>query len=177
VLVFLLAGHETTAGALTFTLHLLGRHPQVQDRLAADGDADLARSALLEGMRLYPPVYTTERLANLDTTIGGYEVPAGTRVMLSSWVTHRHPDFWPDPDRFDPSRFTGQQDRPRYAYFPFGGGQRSCIGEHFALLEGTILLRTMLARYRIEALDQRPRLAPMVTLRPADPVRAVLRLR
>jgi cytochrome P450 len=173
VLVFLLAGHETTAGALTFTLHLLGRHPEIQDRVAG-GDADLARAALLEGMRLYPPAYSTERLADTDTTIGGYRVPAGTRVMLSSWVTHRHPDFWPDPERFDPERFTGQQNRPKYAYFPFGGGPRSCIGEHFALLEGTALLRTFLARHRVEALDERLRLAPMITLRPAAPVRAML---
>jgi len=177
VLVFLLAGHETTAGALTFTLHLLGQHPELQDSIAADDGPASARSALLEGMRLYPPAYSTERLADVDTTIGGYEVPAGTRVMLSSWVTHRHPDFWPDPDRFDPSRFTGQHDRPRYAYFPFGGGPRSCIGEHFALLEATVLLRTLLARYRVESLDQRLRLAPMVTLRPASQVRAVLKPR
>ncbi|GAA4691173.1 cytochrome P450 [Phytohabitans rumicis] len=176
VLVFLLAGHETTAGALTFTLHLLGRYPEIQDRVAK-GDADLVRAALLEGMRLYPPAYSTERLADVDTTIAGYQVPAGTRVMLSSFVTHRHPDFWPDPDRFDPDRFTGQHTRPRYAYFPFGGGPRSCIGEHFALLEATVLLRTLLARYRVEALDQRLRLAPMITLRPAEPVRAVLRPR
>ncbi len=178
VLVFLLAGHETTAGALTFTLHLLGRHPQWQHRIAAGGtgggDVDLARAALLEGMRLFPPAYSTERLAETDTTIRGYEVPAGTRVMVSSWVTHRHPDFWPDPDRFDPGRFTGEHKRPRYAYFPFGGGPRSCIGEHFALAEGTILLRNLLARYQVEALDEHLRLAPMITLRPADPVRAIL---
>ncbi|MEJ3748205.1 cytochrome P450 [Actinomycetes bacterium KLBMP 9797] len=184
-LVFLLAGHETTAGALTFTLHQLGRHPAAQDRVAtaaaSDGGdsaaADLVRAALLEGMRLYPPAYSTERLAGVDTTLSGYHVPAGTRVMLSSWITHRHPDFWPDPERYDPDRFTGQHQRPRYAYFPFGGGPRSCIGEHFALLEGTILLRTLLARYRVEALDEKLRLAPMITLRPAEPVRAVLRPR
>jgi cytochrome P450 len=176
VLVFLLAGHETTAGALTFTLYLLGRDPATQDRVA-DGDADLVKATLLEGMRLYPPAYNTERVAEVDTTISGYHVPAGTRVMLSSYVTHRHPEFWPDPERFDPDRFIGQHDRPRYAYFPFGGGPRSCIGEHFALLEATILLRTLLARYRVEALDERLPLAPMVTLRPAEPVRAVLRQR
>jgi cytochrome P450 len=175
VLVFLLAGHETTAGALTFTLHLLGRHPEIQERVAADGD--LARAALLEGMRLYPPAYSTERRADADTTLRGRRVPAGTRVMLSSYVTHRHPDFWPEPERFDPGRFTGEQKRPRYAYFPFGGGPRSCIGEHFALLEATILLRTILARHRVEALDASLRLAPMITLRPAGPVRAVLTAR
>jgi cytochrome P450 len=172
VLVFLLAGHETTAGALTFTLYELGRHPSVQDRVA--GDEELTRAALMEGMRLYPPAYSTERRAEVDTTVGGYAVPAGTRVILSSWVTHRHPRFWPEPDRFDPARFTGPQDRPRYAYFPFGGGPRSCIGEHFALLEGTILLRTLLSRHRIESLDDHLPLSPMITLRPAAPVRAHL---
>jgi cytochrome P450 len=175
VLVFLLAGHETTAGALTFTLYLLGRHPEIQERVAADDG--LIRAALLEGMRLYPPAYSTERRADVDTTLRGHRVPAGTRVMLSSYVTHRHPDFWPDPDRFDPDRFTGDAKRPRYAYFPFGGGPRSCIGEHFALLEATVLLRTLLARHRVEALDESLPLAPMITLRPAGPVRAVLSAR
>jgi cytochrome P450 len=172
VLVFLLAGHETTAGALTFTLYELGRNPALQDRVAAD--EELTRAALMEGMRLYPPAYSTERRAEIDTKVGGYAVPAGTRVILSSWVTHRHPAFWPDPDRFDPTRFTGRQERPRYAYFPFGGGPRSCIGEHFALLEATILLRTLLSRHRVESLDPRLPLAPMITLRPAAPVRARL---
>ncbi|MCW6009721.1 cytochrome P450 [Micromonospora sp. CPCC 205371] len=176
VLVFLLAGHETTAGALTFTLYLLGRDPATQDRVAG-GDADLVRAALMEGMRQYPPAYSTERLASVDTTISGYHVPAGTTVLLSSYVTHRHPDFWPDPTRFEPDRFIGQHDRPRYAYFPFGGGPRSCIGEHFALLEATILLRALLSEYRVEALDERLPLAPMITLRPAEPVRAILRHR
>src|SRR5205823_4534684 len=86
VLVFLLAGHETTAGALTFTLHQLGLHPEIQDRVAADDD--LIRPALLEGMRLFPPVYGTERLTGVDTTVGGYDVPAGYGVMVSPYVTH-----------------------------------------------------------------------------------------
>jgi cytochrome P450 len=180
VLVFLLAGHETTAGALTFTLHLLGRHPDIQDRVAAaaaDPDGpDLVRAALLEGMRLYPPAHSTERRAEVDTEIGGRHIPAGTPVIVSPWVTHRHPDFWPDPERFDPERFLGDRDRdrPRYTYFPFGGGSRSCIGEHFALLEATVLLRTLLTRYRVEALDPRMRLTPLITLRPAAPVRAMM---
>jgi cytochrome P450 len=177
-LIFLLAGHETTAGALTFTLYLLGRHPDIQDRVAAapadaDGQQDLTRAAVLEGMRLYPPAYATERLAGTDTEIAGHFVPKGTVVTISSYITHRHPDFWPRPEAFDPDRFIGDHDRPRYAYFPFGGGPRSCIGEHFAMLEATVLLRTLLARYRVESLDATLRLAPMVTLRPAGPVRAV----
>ncbi|GAA1811356.1 cytochrome P450 [Planosporangium flavigriseum] len=175
VLVFLLAGHETTAGALTFTLHLLGRHPEIQERVAT-GDSDLVRAALMEGMRLYPPAHSTERRATADTEIAGYRIRRGTPVLVSPWVTHRHPEYWPDPERFDPDRFLGDRDRdrPRYTYFPFGGGQRSCIGEHFALLEATVLLRTLLTRYRVEALDAQLRLTPLITLRPAAPVRAAL---
>jgi cytochrome P450 len=175
VLVFLLAGHETTAGALTFTLHLLGRHPEIQDQVAAD--PGLIRPAVLEGMRLYPPVYTTERRVVTDTEIAGHHIPAGTPVVVSPWVTHRHPEFWPQPGSFDPGRFTGDHDRPRYAYFPFGGGARSCIGEHFALLESTVLLHTLLARYRIESLDAHIPLTPLITLRPAVPVRAIMHAR
>jgi len=171
-LVFLMAGHETTAGALTFTLDLLGRHPQLQDKVAAE--EHLVRPALLEGMRLYPPAYVTERTTTADTMIGGYPVPGGTMVLASPWVTHRHPAFWPDPDRFDPTRFVGDQDRPRYAYFPFGGGPRACIGEHFAMLEAAVLLKALLGRYRIEAVDRPPQLRTYVTLRPAGPVRARL---
>jgi cytochrome P450 len=173
VLVFLLAGHETTAGALTFTLHLLGRHPEVQEQVAAGGP-DLIRAALLEGMRLYPPAFSTERRAAVDTEIAGFPIPAGTPVVVSPWVTHRHPEFWPQPEKFDPGRFVGDHDRPRYAYFPFGGGPRSCIGEHFALLEATVLLSSLLGRYRIESLDARIPLTPLITLRPAAPVRARL---
>jgi cytochrome P450 len=176
VLVFLLAGHETTAGALTFTLHLLGRHPDIQDRVA-NGDPELVRAAVLEGMRLYPPAHTTERRASVDTQIAGHHIAAGTPVLVSPWVTQRHPEFWPTPDRFDPDRFLGDHARPRYAYFPFGGGPRSCIGEHFAMLEATVLLRTLLTRYRIESLDAQIRLTPLITLRPAEPVRAVIRAR
>ncbi|NJC81877.1 cytochrome P450 [Planosporangium mesophilum] len=176
VLVFLLAGHETTAGALTFTLHLLGRHPEIQERVAT-GDPDLVRATVLEGMRLYPPAHTTERRASVDTEIAGHRIVRGTPVLVSPWVTHRHPGCWPDPERFDPERFLGEHDRPRYAYFPFGGGPRSCIGEHFAMLEATVLLGTLLARYRVESLDARMRLEPLITLRPAEPVRAVLHAR
>jgi cytochrome P450 len=169
-LIFLMAGHETTAGALTFTLDLLGRHPDVQDKVAAE--EHLVRPALLEGMRLYPPAYVTERKATEDAVVGQHRVHRGTMVLTSPWVTHRHPAFWPDADRFDPMRFVGDQDRPRYAYFPFGGGARACIGEHFAMLEATVLMKELLARYRFEAVEEPPRLRAYVTLRPAGPVRA-----
>jgi cytochrome P450 len=182
VLIFLRAGHETASSALTFTLHLLGRHPEVQDRVADDCSAaagpfaevrprlTLARAALLEGMRLFPPAYVIARVTNSDTDIGGHHVPRGTTVLVSPWVTHRHPAFWPEPERFDLDRFTTETDRTRYAYLPFGGGPHSCIGEHFALLEATVLVQALLSRYRIEALDPALQTVALTTLRPAAPV-------
>lgn len=171
--VFLLAGHDTTAAALTFTLHQLGLDPALQDEVAAGDDA-LLRAAVLEGMRLFPPAHTQERLAATDTELGGYDITAGTIVLIPAYVNHRHPEFWPDPERFDPRRFLGEHDRPRYAYIPFGGGPRKCIGEHFAMLEAVVLLRAILSRYRIESLDARLPLAPLVTLHPSVPVRVRL---
>jgi cytochrome P450 len=174
ILVFLLAGHETTAGALAFTLYLLGRDPEVQDRVAGDGSGAAVRAAVMEGMRLYPPAYATSRSTTGEVVLGGYRVPPRTTVFASAWVTHRHPAFWPDPERFDPGRFIGDSDRPRYAYLPFGGGPRSCVGEHFAMLEATILLGALLRRYRVESLDPTAPVAPLTTLRPSGPVRARL---
>jgi cytochrome P450 len=192
-LIFLLAGHETTAGALTFTLHLLGRHPQVQDRVAeevrtvlgdrvAPGPADLprlrlTRAALLEGMRLYPSAHITERVTREPLSLAGHDLPAGTVVAVSPWSTQRHPGFWPDPEVYDPDRFLGEEaarGRPRYAYFPFGGGPRSCVGEHFALLEAVVLLAAMLRRHRVTSLASRLDIVPMITLRPRGAVPVLL---
>lgn len=190
-LIFLLAGHETTAGALTFTLHLLGRHPQVQDRVAAEvatvlggrpapDAADLSglrvtRAALQEGMRLYPSAHLTERLTRTPLTLSGHRLPTGTLVAVSPWSTQRHPDFWPEPSVFDPDRFlTPDPDRPRYAYFPFGGGPRSCVGEHFAMLEAVILLATLLRRYRVTSLTEELDVVPRITLRPRGTVPVLL---
>lgn len=188
-LIFLLAGHETTAGALTFTLHLLGRHPDIQDEVAAEvrsvlgperaptaeqvRQLRLTRAALLEGMRLFPSAHTTERATTADVEIGGYAVPAGQVVLVSPWTTHRHPRYWSHPGQFDPTRFLRESDRPRYAYFPFGGGPRSCVGEHFAMLEATVLLAALLRSRRIIALRAALPVTPHITLRPvgAVPVR------
>ncbi len=176
-LLFLFAGHETTATAATLTLDLLGRHPDVQERIAAELDPTLMGAALLEGLRLFPPAYLNERIARSDLDIAGHPVPAGTHVFVSPYVTHRHPGFWPHPERFDPDRFIGDHDRPRYAYFPFGGGPRSCIGGQLAWAEMTMLLRMLLARYRIEPVGAPPRIVPLLTLRPAGPVPARLVVR
>jgi cytochrome P450 len=192
-LIFLMAGHETTAGALTFTLHLLGRHPEIQDAVAAEaldvlGSSDtvtpeqlhrlvLTKAALREGMRLFPSAHTTDRLTVEPIDVGGYRLPAGQPVLVSPWTTHRHPDYWPDPLRFDPHRFIGESDRPRYAYFPFGGGPRACVGEHFAMLEAITLLAMLLRSRRVTSLRPDLPVAPNVTLRPVGAVPATLEKR
>jgi cytochrome P450 len=192
-LIFLMAGHETTAGALTFTLHLLGRHQHIQDRVAdevaavlgdrAAPEADdlpklaLTRAALEEGMRLYPSAHITERVTTQPLELSGHEVPAGTLVAVSPWSTQRHPAFWPRPSEFDPDRFLdpeAAQRRPRYAYFPFGGGPRSCVGEHFAMLEAVILLAALLRRHQVTSLSSRLQITPMITLRPRGEVPVLL---
>jgi cytochrome P450 len=182
-LLFLLGGSTTTADVLTSTLHLLGRHPAVQDQVAAaasdaaDGPDDLVWAAVQEAMRLHPPSYALGRRAASDTELGGYAVPAGTLVLVVPWATHRDARFWPDPERFDPARFVGEQDRPPFAYVPFSGGRRACIGRHLALLECTILLRALLRSYRLESVDETMPLSPLLSMRPTGPVRVRFRPR
>ena len=192
-LIFLMAGHETTAGALTSTLHLLGRHQRVQERVAdevgtvlgeraAPSPDDLpklplTRAALQEGLRLYPAAHLTERLTLQPMTLAGRDLPAGTIVAVSPWSTQRHPRFWPDPDEFDPDRFLDDaavKERPRYAYFPFGGGPRGCVGEHFAMLEALVLLTALLRRHEVTSMSSSLDIVPMITLRPTGAVPALL---
>jgi cytochrome P450 len=187
-LIFLLAGHETTSTALTFTLHLLGRHPDEQALVCDEVDAALdgrppgvddlpalerTAMAIKEAMRLYPPAYATGRLLHADDEIGGYHIPAGSFVVVAQWATHRHPQFWPDPERFDPTRFTAEREAERHpcAYFPFGRGPRSCIGGHFAMLESVIAVAALVQRYRIAAGSDGVALDTSgITLRPAGAV-------
>lgn len=185
VLVFLLAGHETTSTALTYTLHLLGRHPQVQDRIRAEAatvDAPPAAEqamrltyttmVLKEAMRLYPSAPAIGRRSVADDEVGGYRIPAGTDVMLMPWVTHRHPQFWDGPERFDPERFAPEREkaRHRYAWFPFGGGPRACIGQYFSMLESTIALATLVGAFTFEAVGDEPPCTNHITLRPTQGV-------
>lgn len=174
-LMFMLAGHTTTADVLISTLHLLGRHPDLQEQAAAsddlDGPDDLVRASVQEAMRLYPPSYALARRVAVDTALGGHALPAGALVLAVPWATHRHPSFWPDPERFDPTRFIGEQDRPQFAYMPFSGGGRSCIGRHLAMLESTVLVRALLRSYRLESLDPALPLSPLISMRPEGPVR------
>jgi cytochrome P450 len=191
-LIFLLAGHETTATALTFALHLLGHHPQVQDRVRREvadvlGDrtptaADLAAlpytdQVLREAMRLYPPAFSFGRIAPRGATVAGYDIPAGGLVAVSPWATHRHPDFWPEPDRFDPARFepAAVAARHKYAYLPFSGGARNCIGNHFAVMEAVAAIALLVRAVRLETDGSPVPMGTGITARPAVPVPARLR--
>jgi len=166
-LTLLLAGHETTANALSWNWYLLARNPTWrqaardevvgiagQRALAAEelSRLDLVTRVFQEAMRLYPPIWIMERRVLEDDMIGGYDMPAGSSLEISPYVTHRHPDFWENAETFDPDRFTPQRvaGRPAYAYLPFGGGQRLCIGSHLAMLEARVILSRVLQRYRLE---------------------------
>ncbi|WP_131768745.1 cytochrome P450 [Candidatus Protofrankia californiensis] len=196
VLTIMLAGHETTANALTWTFHLLGRHPEVAAALHAELDtvlsgrrptvADLPHlpftdAVFKESMRLYPPVWAMSRYLVEDRIVGGYPLPAGSTLLLSQWVVHRDGKWWPEPERFDPSRWIGDRvdpDRPRYAYFPFGGGPHQCIGNSFAQTEGALALATISRRWMFEpvaGLQITPE--PLVTLRPRDGLPMTIRRR
>ena len=125
---------------------------------------------LKESMRLYPPAWTTGREAAEDLEIAGYHIPKGAQLLMGQWVVHRDPRWYPNPEAFDPDRWEDMKSLPRFAYFPFGGGPRVCIGNHFAMMEATLLLAIAMQRYRFELLPgQRLDLAPSVTLRPKGP--------
>jgi cytochrome P450 len=180
----LLAGHETTANALAFALHLLAHHPEVQARVDAEVDdvvrgplphpGDLerlptCRAVIAEALRLFPPSWAMGRQGVDDHHVGGQVIPAGDLVVLPQWVVHRDPRWWPEPDRFDPDRWSAgtSQGRPRWAYFPFGAGVRMCIGEGFAWTEGVLALAVIARRWRLRPVPERPlQLEPLITLRP-----------
>jgi cytochrome P450 len=187
VLIFLLAGHDTTALALTFALHLLGGHPDTQRRLRDEVDDVLGdrtptaedfealaytTMVLKEAMRLYPPAWGLGRRTVAGDRIGGCDIPPGSDVAVSAWVTHRHPDFWEEPERFNPERFEPEREaaRHRHAYFPFGAGPRACIGQYFSMLEAVIALAVIAQHYEVSSLTDRVPLAPRITLHPAAPV-------
>lgn len=189
IVTMFVAGHETTALALTWSFYLLAHHPEAEQRMHAELDsvlagrppqlADLERlsytaSVFQEAMRLYPPFLGTLRGTTRDHHIGGRHVSKGTLVMLSPFLTHRHPDLWDAPDTFRPERFLGEAGKQvnRYAYFPFGAGPRTCLGIHFANLEGLAVLATVAGRYRLEREKRKP-IEPVAlgSLRPAEPIR------
>lgn len=194
VLVFLVAGHETTATSMAFALHLLARHPEAQKRAHEEADrlpSDRAPSAadldelpyltrvLKETMRLYPAAPVIGRRSVEAAEIDGHLIPAGADVLVLPWVTHRHPDLWNDPDRFDPDRFTPEREasRHRYAWFPFGGGPRACIGQYFSMLESVLALAALLRSYDLEAVDTEVPLTAGITLQATGPARVRVRAR
>ncbi|WP_131745071.1 cytochrome P450 [Frankia sp. Cppng1_Ct_nod] len=195
-LTILLAGHETTANALSWTFHLLGRHPEVAAQLHAELDTvladrrpsvdDLARlpytdAVFTESMRLYPPVWMMGRHLVEDRVVGGYQLPAGSTLLLSQWVVHHDEMWWPEPERFNPDRWIGDHrnpQRPRYAYFPFGGGPRQCIGNSFAQAEGVLCLATIARRWTFEPTEDVEIIPePLVTLRPRNGLPMTIRSR
>jgi len=186
----LLAGHETTAIALSWTLYFLSENPEVErrfheelssnlgsDRADAEniGDLRLAEMILNESMRLCPPVWILARVAYHDDLLpSGRTVPAGTEVLMLPYIAHRNPDFFPDPERFFPERFSedSHQTRPSFVYFPFGGGPRGCIGENFARMEALIILATVGKNFRLRLIPGHPVVPePLVTLRPKHGMR------
>jgi len=172
-----LAGHETTALATGFAWYLLAQHPEYFARLRAEG-MPFALQVLKESMRLFPPAYAIARSAVRDTEIGGFPIRKDEIVFVSQWLLHRDPRYFPDPLRFDPDRFLPEREAqiPRYAYFPFGGGRRICIGNHFALAEGQIILHTLAQRFTMELVSGKPlKFQPLITLRPKDGIQVRLR--
>ncbi len=197
IMTLFLAGHDTTANALTWTWYLLAQNPEADTALGAElsevlgnrapTTADLPRlpyteMVVKESMRLYPPAWGVGRRAIHDFELDGYTIPAKTNLFLLQWVTQRDARFFPDPERFDPERWRTDPIRtgkiPRFAYFPFGGGPRVCVGAGFAMMETTLLLATIAQRFRL-TLAPNQSVEPLfsVTLRPKNAVRMQLHAR
>ncbi|MBX6332609.1 MAG: cytochrome P450 [Gemmatimonadaceae bacterium] len=184
VVTLFVAGHETTAVALSWTWYLLSQHPEVEAALHAELDGVLGgspprvsdvprlqytRMVLTEAMRLYPPAWILERRALGDFEAQGYRIPAGSLVFASQYLVHRDPRWWEEPERFDPDRWRPERagNRPKFAFFPFGAGTRVCIGEQFAWMEGTLILATIAQKWRlVHDPSHVVELEPLVTLRP-----------
>ncbi|SNZ14958.1 Cytochrome P450 [Natronoarchaeum philippinense] len=190
VITILLAGHETTALALTYALHLLSENPGTRDRLQAElddvlggrpptvedlDDLPYTERVIEETMRVYPPVYDLLREATEDIEMAGYRIPEGRTVTFQQWVLHRDPRFYDDPEQFRPERWTDEfrEDLPAFAYFPFGGGPRRCIGDRFAMLEARLVLATICQEWTVESAVANLGFRPSITLRPDGPVEMV----
>lgn len=194
-LTFLIAGHETTATALTWTWYMLATHASIQQRVREEVQAVLSersptiaevahlhliRMVIEESMRLYPPIWAVPRHLVADDELGGYRIPRGSMILLMPFVTHRHPDIWEKPDVFDPDRFAPERSaqRPKGAYFPFLGGPHQCIGNEFAMLEMQLIVALVLRQFDLELVaDQVIQPRASITLRPSGPVRMVLKRR
>ena len=199
VLTIFLAGYETVANGLTWTWYLLSQNPEVETRLHAELDAVLGTGSkgrlpiladypalryteqvFAESMRLYPPAWAMGRMSTKPVTLGPYRIPSGAHFFFSQYIMGRDPHYFPDPLRFDPDRFSPENKaaRPRFTYFPFGGGNRQCIGESFAWMEGVFSIATLTQRWRMRYLGATPpTVQAKITLRPRDPLMMQLNTR
>lgn len=182
---FLFAGHETTAVALTYIWHLLSQAPEVASHLHTEIDSltanelpsiqeisslDYTEKVVKEAMRLYPPIHEIRRTPDKDVKINGYAIPEGALITLPTWVMHHDERFWNDPEAFHPSRWEKDTDRPDFAYFPFGGGHRRCLGQQFAMTEAQLILATIAREFTFKRQYDDFPLAASVTLYPKNPV-------
>lgn len=191
LLTMFIAGHDTSAALLAWSLALLSRHPETLDLVAAEVDAVIGADEpgsphirqlthldrmLKESLRLYPPIHLGSRIAAADLTFDGFQIPAGTRVLYSIYLTHRDRRYWPDPARFDPDRFSPERggERPAFAYIPFGGGPRNCIGAAFAQLEAKLVLARLLQRFTFKPMRGALRPRMRATLEPHPGMRVAV---
>jgi cytochrome P450 len=192
VMTLFLAGHETTALSLSWSWYLLATHPHAEQKFHAELDEVLGGRApdvsdlpnlkytemiAKEAMRLYPPAYAVGREAIEDTEIGGYRVPRKTQLFAFQWVTHRDPRYFERPNEFEPERWAGEsiQRLPKYAYFPFGGGPRQCIGNYFAMMEVVLMMATIGQRFRFSLAEGfQMEVLPVLSLRPKNGIRVRL---
>ena len=195
VMTLFLAGHETTALTLSWAWYLIARNPEVEQKFHEELDrvlggrlpvaADLPRLKYTEmiakeSMRLYPPAYGLGREAVEDCEIGGFRIQRGSQLFMFQWVTQRDPRFFPDPEQFKPERWTEEftNSLPKYAYFPFGGGPRACIGNYFAMMEIVLLMATLGQRFRFSVDQEKPvELLPAMSLRPKDGIKVTVQTR
>ena len=176
-------GHETTASTLAWAFYLISQHPNVKEKLLKEIDDVLGgrrptiqdmqklpftQMVIKETLRLYPPLWLMFRQAKHEDVIGGYPIPAGSRVTICLYMTHRHPEFWPEPERFYPERF--EKEPKPFTYLPFGAGMRQCIGKHFAMLETQITLATILQRYKLRPITTDYEPEALLTIRPKKPI-------
>ena len=184
IFILFVAGHETTSNALTFTLLLLAFHPEVQEKMYTETQNDVSHTSLIEqmsmypyikqcieeAMRLYPPVYFSDRVAIENDQYEGLEISKGTTILISFYEIHRHASFWKVPKAFDPDRFGPEMNKKECAecYFPFGVGPRMCIGNNFAMYEMILAMSEIVSAYKIETNLEEIKIQPLITLKPKD---------